>query len=220
MGTDSGTFLSVFRGERVANPFARRVLEAVLWILNNNHMLPQCYLQDRARHEVLRDPGGCGKLRERGGLESESFIDAMFSSAKGGGAEVGPTKRGKGVKIMGIVDREGLPLSVSTHAANIMKFGAVELRVLHDRRRSTGDKAYGDPLDAEREGVEMIAPHRKNRKRRKTQDGRALTSLRAAVEGRALFCLAPMAAPYCDSLGVLSEQLPGLCAARIPADIV
>ena len=43
----------------------------------------------------------------RGGLdESESFIDAMFSSAKGG------------LKIMGIVDREGLPLSVSTHAAN------------------------------------------------------------------------------------------------------
>ena len=39
----------------------------------------------------------------------------MFSAAKGGGAEVGPTKRGKGVKIMGIVDREGLPLSVSTH---------------------------------------------------------------------------------------------------------
>ena len=37
----------------------------------------------------------------------ESFIDAMFSSAKGGGAEVGPTKRGKGMKIMGIVDRGG-----------------------------------------------------------------------------------------------------------------
>ena len=40
-----------------------------------------------------------------------------------------------------------------------------------------GDKAYdSDPLDAELkvEGVEMIAPHRKNRKRRKTQDGRPL----------------------------------------------
>ena len=33
-----------------------------------------------------------------------------------------------------------------------------------------------DPLDAELkvEGVEMVAPHRKNRKRRKTQDGRPL----------------------------------------------
>ncbi|HWS63298.1 MAG TPA: hypothetical protein VN325_11135, partial [Steroidobacteraceae bacterium] len=40
------------------------------------------------------------------------------SSAKGGGSEVGPTKRGKGVKIIAIVDRHGLPLAVSTHAAN------------------------------------------------------------------------------------------------------
>jgi hypothetical protein len=38
--------------------------------------------------------------------------------AKGGGAEIGATKRGKGMKIMAIVDRYGLPLSVSTHAAN------------------------------------------------------------------------------------------------------
>jgi hypothetical protein len=32
--------------------------------------------------------------------------------------EIGATKRGKGMKIMAIVDRHGLPLSVSTHAAN------------------------------------------------------------------------------------------------------
>jgi hypothetical protein len=38
--------------------------------------------------------------------------------AKGGGSEVGKTKRGKKrMKIMAIVDRHGLPLSVSTHAA-------------------------------------------------------------------------------------------------------
>jgi hypothetical protein len=40
--------------------------------------------------------------------EEESFIDATFAMAKGGGAEVGPTKRGKGVKIMAIVDRHWL----------------------------------------------------------------------------------------------------------------
>jgi hypothetical protein len=33
--------------------------------------------------------------------------DATFVMAKGGGAEVGPTKRGKGMKIMAIVDRHG-----------------------------------------------------------------------------------------------------------------
>ena len=59
------------------------------------------------------------ELRTRGVLDEEdSFIDATFAMAKGGGADVGPTKRGKGLKIMAIVDRHGLPLSVSTHAAN------------------------------------------------------------------------------------------------------
>jgi hypothetical protein len=57
--------------------------------------------------------------RARGVLdEEESFIDATFATAKGRGADVGPTKRGKGLKIMAVVDRHGLPLSVSTHAAN------------------------------------------------------------------------------------------------------
>jgi hypothetical protein len=41
-----------------------------------------------------------------------------FAMAKGGGAEIGATKRGKGLKIMAIVDRRGLPLSVRTHVAN------------------------------------------------------------------------------------------------------
>ena len=59
------------------------------------------------------------ELRDRGALdEEECFIDATFVMAKGGGLEIGATKRGKGMKIMAIVDRHGLPLSVSTHAAN------------------------------------------------------------------------------------------------------
>lgn len=68
------------------------------------------------------------ELRERGVLdEEECFIDATFVMAKGGGAEVGPTKRGKGMKIMAIVDRHGLPLSVSTHAANHHEVRLVQL---------------------------------------------------------------------------------------------
>ena len=47
----------------------------------------------------------------------------------------------------------------------------------HHPERLIGDKAYdSDPLDenlAER-GIEMIAPHRKNRQKGKTQDGRKL----------------------------------------------
>jgi transposase len=110
----------------------RHVLEAVLWILNTGaqwHMLPQSYpnyktvhrrFQSWCSNEVLRRvlTDVANELRDKGGLdEEECFIDATFVMAKGGGADVGATKRGKGMKIMAIVDRHGLPLSVSTHAA-------------------------------------------------------------------------------------------------------
>ena len=111
----------------------RRVFEAVLWILNTGaqwHMLPQSYpnyktvhrrFQTWCRDEILRRvlTDVANDLRDHGVLdEEECFIDATFVMAKGGGAEVGTTKRGKGMKIMAIVDRHGLPLAASTHAAN------------------------------------------------------------------------------------------------------
>src|SRR6266480_2667415 len=98
----------------------RRVLEAVLWILNTGaqwHMLPQSYpnyktvhrrFQTWCRDEVLRRvlTDVANELRDRGALnEEECFIDATFVMAKGGGSEIGTTKRGKGIKIMAIVDR-------------------------------------------------------------------------------------------------------------------
>ena len=98
--------------------------------VRNGHMLPQSYpnyktvhrrFQAWCRDEFLRRllTDVANQLRERGALdEKECFIDATFVMAKGGGAEIGATKRGKGMKIMAIVDRHGLPLSVSTHAAN------------------------------------------------------------------------------------------------------
>lgn len=67
-------------------------------------------------------------LRDKGGFdERESFIDAIFAAATGGGDEVGLTKRGKGVKILAIVDRHGLPLSVSTQATNHHEVTLVQL---------------------------------------------------------------------------------------------
>ncbi len=179
-------------------PIATRdVLEAVLWILNTGaqwHMLPQCYpnyktvhrrFQNWCRQGVLREVlvDLAQTLHEQGDLdESEAFIDGMFSAAKGGGADIGHTKRGKGVRVMGIVDRHGLPLSVSTHAANHHEVTLVQLTfdfyLIEDKPKNLiGDKAYdSDPLDEElkKEGVEMIAPHRQNRTKKKTQDGRRL----------------------------------------------
>jgi len=114
--------------------------------------------------------------------EWENFIDATFVPAKGSGAEVGLTKRRKGLKIMGIVDCRGLPLAVSTHAANhheatLMQLSFDFYMIETKPECLIGDRAYdSDRLDEElkKEKVEMIAPHRKNRKKRKTQDGRRL----------------------------------------------
>ena len=72
--------------------------------------------QSWCNSEVLRQvlTGVANELRDKGVLdEEESFIDATFAMAQGGGAEISPTKRGKGMKIMAIVDRYGLLLSVT-----------------------------------------------------------------------------------------------------------
>ena len=123
------------------------------------------------------------KIREQGGLhESACFIDATFWSAKGRGEQIGPTKRRKGVKIMGIVDRNGLPLAVCTHTANHHEVNLVQLTFDFNMigakpEKLIGDKAYdSDELDRQlhAEGIDMIAPHRTNRNKPDTQDGRAL----------------------------------------------
>jgi hypothetical protein len=66
--------------------------------------------KDWCRNDVLRNvlTDLANTLRDEGIIdERESFIDATFPSAKGGAEGIGSTKRAKGVKIMGIVDRNG-----------------------------------------------------------------------------------------------------------------
>jgi transposase len=205
---------------------ARQVLEAALWILNTGaqwQMLPQCYpnyktvhrrFQSWCHNEVLRGilTDVANELRERGVLdEEECFIDATFAMAKGGGAEIGPTRRGKGLKIMAIVDRHGLPLSVSTHAANHHEVRLVQLcfdfyMIEAKPENLIGDRAYdSDALDEElrREGIEMIAPQ--------------APPIRSALVGRTLLRLDPVAPSSVGPLGVLPSELPRLRPARLPA---
>jgi transposase len=94
---------------------------------------------------------------------------------------VGPTKRGKGTKIMAIAAVTSLPLAVTVDSAS-----PHETKLLDETlagsfldelpARLIGDRAYdSDPLDRRLErdyGIELIAPHRENRS--KTQDGRKL----------------------------------------------
>lgn len=83
---------------------------------------------------------------------------------------------------MAIADAGGLVLSVSIHSAAPHEVGLVE-KVLAERfveqlpEKLIGDRVYdSDPLDEKlkEKGIELIAPHRSNRKKKKTQDGRKL----------------------------------------------
>ncbi len=95
---------------------------------------------------------------------------------------MGKTKRGKGTKLMAIADGASLPLAVhaasaSPHEVTLVGETLSERFVEECPSKLVGDRAYdSDPLDAqlEAEGIEMIAPHRRNRKKAKTQDGRKL----------------------------------------------
>jgi transposase len=96
---------------------------------------------------------------------------------------------------MAVADGTGLPLAVHTSAASPHEVTLVFDTLAQNRtgtapRRLIGDKAYdSDPLDAElaEQGIEMIAPHKNNRKKAKTQDGRPLRRYRRRWKVERLF---------------------------------
>ena len=89
-----------------------------------------------------------------------------------------------------------------------------------------GDRAYdSDPLDEKlrQRGVEMIAPHKSNRVKRKTQDGRRLRRYQRRWIVERFFCLDSMETSPPGSLGVLPNQFPRLrsaCSLMHPAQAI
>jgi transposase len=87
---------------------------------------------------------------------------------------------------MGLADAHGRPLAVAVASASPHEVTLVEPtlqnRFVAERpERLIGDMAYdSDPLDEQlaAEGIEMIAPHRRNRQKPATQDGRCLRRYR------------------------------------------
>ena len=83
---------------------------------------------------------------------------------------------------MAVADGAGLPLAIHTenaspHEVRLVRKTLVERFTNDAPKRLIGDKAYdSDLLDAElaEAGIELIAPHKANRKRAVTQDGRKL----------------------------------------------
>ena len=94
---------------------------------------------------------------------------------------MGPTKRGKGTKIMAIAAVTSLPLAVNVDSASPHESQLVEETLAGSfldelPARLIGDKAYdSDRLDQQLKqdyDIELIAPNRENRS--PTQDGRKL----------------------------------------------
>jgi transposase len=83
---------------------------------------------------------------------------------------------------MAFSDGSSVPLALHAESASPHEVTLVEETLasgfLREKpERLVGDKAYdSEPLDEAllEQGVEMIAPHRKSRKKEKTQDGRKL----------------------------------------------
>ena len=96
---------------------------------------------------------------------------------------------------MVIADASGLPLAVHTdsashHEVTLVQAALNEIVTVGRPRRIVGDRAYdSDPLDnaLATQGIEMIAPHRRNRKRKATQDGRPLRRYRRRWKIERLF---------------------------------
>ena len=176
---------------------ARKILEAVIWILKTGaqwHMLPQSFPNYKTVHrrfqkwcasEVIRNIlcDLANQAREQAGNDfDEAYIDAMFIPARMGGEEIGYGYKGKGTKIMAIVDRKGLPAAVAAFSNEHHEVKLVQLTLDFSVVEATPERLIGDTgfdsdeldKDLKEAGIEMIAPHKQNRKRTRTQDGRSL----------------------------------------------
>jgi transposase len=113
---------------------------------------------------------------------------------------VGKTKRGKGTKKLRAVaadSADGLPISIyiasaSPHEVTLAEATLSKCFVTDEKpERLIGDKAYdSDPLDerlAIEYGIELISPHRFNRQRSRTQDGRSLRRFKRRWKRERLF---------------------------------
>src|SRR6202165_2884557 len=119
-----------------------------------------------AAHPTAAETGGrLTRPREAGSERVVHRRQLQFGEKRG--SAVGPTRRGKGSKIMAISDGHGLPLAVhvasaSPHETKLVE-ATLEQRFFADLpERLIGDRAYdSDRLDErlmQHYGIEMIAP--------------------------------------------------------------
>ena len=96
---------------------------------------------------------------------------------------------------MAIADSNGLPVAISTHETGTHEVKLVEQTISKcftpgKPKRLIGDMAYdSDPLDKalKKKRIKMIAPHKRNRVKEATQDGRELRCYRRRWKIERLF---------------------------------
>lgn len=149
----------------------------------------------RRRHVVAHlaivpRPVGCPRSIAVGG----SIHRRDLLPGKKRGADIGKTKRGKGTKCMVVGDGKGVPLGVSLSSASPaeIRLAPQALKTVAVPRAGRGrprqrmvrliaDRAYdgeGFRNHLAARGIELVCPHRKNRSRPATQDGRRLRRYR------------------------------------------
>ena len=113
---------------------------------------------------------------------------------------MGPAKRGQGTPITALTVGDRVPVAVRVQAASPHESQRVEEALGHSfldelPERRIGDQAYDsdqlDPPMQEPYGVEMMAPHRRNRVH-PTQDGRPLRRYRRRWTIARLFAWLPV----------------------------
>lgn len=216
----------------------RDALEGILWILRTGAPwpgLPERFPSYQACHRWFQRWERDGTilpalkalaqdLEERGGIDlSERFVDAAFASAKRGGAGVGPTKRGKGSKVMAVADRSGLPVAVWA-LKRFSRRGRARRRhprrQIHRRPPRAADRRHGLRLGRARPVAEGAVRHRDDRAAQPEQEdqdpGRtAAQALQEEVEGGA-----PLRLLQADrrQVGEEAGELHGVRAPRLRPD--
>jgi transposase len=137
---------------------------------------------------------GSASAQARKAKSGGSVRRCNFRERQKGGFAVGPTRRGKGTKIIAVAAENSLPLAVSVDSASPAECQLVEYVLAGSfldqlPTRLIGDKAYdSDRLDRtlwEEYGIDMIAPNRRNRS--KSQDARKLRRYRRRWKVERLF---------------------------------
>lgn len=186
-----------FKPTKVSKWPMEKILGGIIWILRTGaqwRSLPKDFPPRSTVHRWFQDIGSegiilkvlqewIGEIYKVFPINHTFYIDGMFVEAKGGGDGVGNTKCGKGTKVMVLTSNDLIPAAICVGSANPHELKYIS-QLLDNKfiknqeiKKMIGDKAYDsdshDKQLLDEKGIELIAPHRKNKKI-KTQDGRKL----------------------------------------------